>query len=128
MVNSRCVSSNRQQETIIALHRPYSGHLEHVFLCRMTPSICKTKTDFKILRKCLNSSQMVNSRCVSSNRHQETIIALHRPYSDHLEHVFVLQNDPLNLQNEDRLQNTTKVLKLIPDGKKWLCYSENSSR
>ena len=80
--------------------------------CRMTHSTCKTKTDFKLLRKCLISTQMVKNRCVSSNRHQETIIALHGPYNGHLEHVFVLQNDPLNLQNEDRLQNTSTFWKL----------------
>ena len=55
---------------------------------------------------------MVNSCCVSSNKHQQTIIALHGPYDGHLELVFVLQNDPLNLQNKDRLQNTTAELDL----------------
>ena len=71
---------------------------------------------------------MVNSCCVSLNKHQQTIIALHGPYDGHLEHVFVLQNDPLNLQNEDRPQNTTKVYKLNPDGKQSFCYSDDSSR
>ena len=90
MLKSRCVSSNRHQETIIALHRAYNMPS----FCRMTPSICKTKTVLKMLRKCFNSAQMVNSRCVSSNRHQEMITALHGPYNGHLEYVFVLQNDP----------------------------------
>ena len=36
--------------------------------------------------------------------------------------VFVLQNDPLNLQNEDRLKNTTKVFTFNQDGKKSLCF------
>ena len=75
------------------------------------------KTDFKMLRKCFNSTQMVNSHCVSSNRHQETIITLHGQYNGHLEHVFVLQNDPLNLQNEDSLRNATKVFRFNQDVK-----------
>ena len=88
----------------------------------MTHSICKTKMDSKMLRKCLNSTDMVKSRCVSSNRHRETIIALHGPYNGHLEHVFVLQNDPLNLQNEDSLRNAAKMFKLNPDSKQSSCF------
>ena len=71
--------------------------------CRMTPSICKMKTASEMLQKCLNSTNMVKSCCFSSNRHQENIIALHGSYNGQLEYVFILQNDPLNLQNEDRL-------------------------
>ena len=56
-----------------------------------------------------------NSRCVSSDRHKETFIALHGSYKGHLEHVFVLQNDPLNLQNENGLKNATKLFKINKD-------------
>ena len=88
----------------------------------MTHSICKTKTDSKMLRKCLNSTDMVKSSRVSSNRHWETIIALHGPYNGHLEHVFVLQSDPINLHDEDSLRNAAKVFKLNPDGKQLSCF------
>ena len=86
MVNSRCVSSNKHQQTLIALHGPRTMAIWNMSLfCRMTHSICKTKTDFKIPQKCFSSTQMVNSRCVSSNKHQQTIIALHGPYDGNLE-------------------------------------------
>ena len=51
-----------------------------------------------------------------------TDIALHGPYNGHLEHIFVLQNDPLNLRNEDSLQNAAKVFKLNPDRKHSSCF------
>ena len=85
----------------------------------MAHSICKTKTDSKMLRKCLDSTEMVNSRRVSSNRHKEAIIALHEPYDDYLEHVFVLQNNPLDLQTKTDLK---MLQKCYPDGKKLLCF------
>ena len=50
------------------------------------------------------------------------ITALHGPYNGHLEYVFVLQNDPLNLENEDSLRNAAKVFHFNPDDKKSLCF------
>ena len=75
------------------------------------------KTDSKMLQKCLKATDMVKSCCVSSNRHREAIIALNGQHNGHLEHVFVLQDDPINLQNEDSLRNAAKVFKLNLDGK-----------
>ena len=70
-----------------------------------------------MLWNCLNSTQTVNIRSFSSNKHQETKITLHGLYDGHLKDVFVLQNNPLNLQNEDSFQNATKLFKFNADGK-----------
>ena len=40
--------------------------------------------------------------------------------------VFVLQNDPLNLQSENSLRNAAKVLKLNPDSKQLSCFSKKA--
>ena len=110
--------------TSCLMNKRKSSKLSPKVFVLMTHSICKTKTDSKMLQKCLNSTNVVNSRCVSPHRHRETIIALHRQYNGHLEYVFILQNDPLNLQNEDRLQNATKVFKFNLNSKQLLCFLE----
>ena len=123
MVKSRCVSSNRHRETIIALHGPYNGHLEHVFVLQNDPLNLQNEDSLRNAAKMFKlNPDSKQSSCFFKKAPGNNYCTVRTVYNDHLEHVFVLQNDPLNLQNEDSLRNAAKMFKLNPDSKQSSCF------